>query len=114
MGAGDVAGDRQSEASPALVLIARGVETKKWTEDILTRGFRNARPVVVDGDHEALAIEPSHDVHPFPKAPGVGEEVGNESPEGIGFHFCRQAVGSFDSGLESPPCSRFGGCKKRA
>src|SRR4029077_17597037 len=52
----DVARDRESQTSPALILVARIIKPQEGLEHFFTQSRRNSRPVIVHGNCEVAMI----------------------------------------------------------
>src|SRR5262249_8419938 len=84
MGPGDVAGDREAEASAAVFEVARHVEPMERAEHRLALLDGDARAVIVDMDLEPAAGMARGDRDRIGVADGVGDEVADAAAEGEG------------------------------
>src|SRR5262249_6014638 len=99
VGAGDVAGDGETEPGAALVLVARIVEAQKRLEHFLAHLQRDARPVVVDRHRKPAMIAVPGDGDGGGKARGVGDEIGQAALEGRRAHRHDRLAMEGDAGL---------------
>ena len=74
--AGDVAGDRQSKAGIAHVLVAGVIEPIERLEHVVAFGRRNSRPVVVDLDAQPVPLGRRADDDLIAETRGIANEVG--------------------------------------
>src|SRR5688572_16642856 len=83
MNAGDVAGDRQAEASGFGVLIAGVVEPVEGPEHLIALILRDAWPVILDLYYERTVLPSCAHCHMVGEAHRVVDEIGDGALEGV-------------------------------
>ena len=83
MALGDVTGNGEAEARVRLVLIAGVVDAVERLEDVISLGFGDARPVVVDLNPEPWSFRGGADQHLIAIAYSVGDEIGDGALERV-------------------------------
>src|SRR6185437_10886763 len=84
LAAGEVARDRQAETQLAAARVARGIEAEERPKHRIALRLRNARPVIIDENVEAVAqLDPGHP-DMLAVAARIADEIGDAAPRRVG------------------------------
>ena len=78
----DVARDREAEAGPAVILIARVVESDERLEDFLAHARQNPRPIVVHCDRQPAVVAMAGERDGTRESRGIRHQIGEAALEG--------------------------------